>query len=401
MITHEKHASEKGFTLIELAFVFVLSAMLFLTGLQYYTLYTKDRLLRESREKQEQISTSISRFAANAVNSRLPCPADPSLPFDDPNYGYEDCTMRGAGFALGDCSGPGSTGICKVGGRDTTVDGDTDPDAVLIGMVPFNTIRLGIEASAANLDDTSYFTGLDPWGRPMTYAVTAALTDSATYQSQYGAITVLTEDGIQLTDPDDSAHYVLVAHGFNHAGAYNSYGVVANACELALDEGDNCDGDASFVVGLYSTQPGSPDYFDDTVWYTSFSMSRLWDFEQGTGNIYNMNVGNVGVGTNTPAERLQVVGNLRGDDFSQALLCDTNGTSCWPASNLGGSPGTQCPSTPAVAAGFMRVVNGVQGGEVVCTDIPMLTTVANQACAGVGEYVVGFDESGAIICEVP
>lgn len=408
MITHEKHASEKGFTLIEMAFVFVLSGFLLTAGFQLYSLYTKDRLLNESREKQEQMSTSLSRFSAE--ESRLPCPADPSLPFDDPNYGEEDCSMMNPAIAVGTCSGPGGTGICKVAGRDTTVDGDTDPDPVLIGAYPFKSLvrvddqgdTVGMSADDAGFDDAVVMTGLDPWGLLMTYAVTGALTDNATYQSQYGAITVLTEDGVQLTDPDDSAHYVIVAHGANHAGAYNSYGSVPTACDTGIDEGDNCDGDASFVVGLYSTQPGSADYFDDTIWFTSFSMSRLWDFVPGSGDIINLNVGNVGVGTNNPVERLHVVGDFRADEMSLNQICDTTGTLCFPSANLGSTAGTQCPTAPPVASGFMRVVTEINNAQVVCTDIPMLTAIVNQTCnTGIGEYAVGFDSSGTIICEVP
>lgn len=393
-----------GFTLIELSIVLVISSFLLIGGLEAFDVYRNNRLLIETRERQELIVTSLSRFkdrmTSGVPRGRYPCPADPSLHFNDPLSGVENCVPA---LAVGACSGGGTVGICKVlGARDTIADPDINPDIVLIGAVPYKSLQDVGEIKQNSIGYSSIQSSQDSWGYQMTYAISDYLTRKPTYDSQHGSISVITELGINLLSPPNSAHYALIGHGANHVGAYTAEGTRPVPCSVGDVESDNCTPNSTFVKGLYSKN-NNANYYDDTVWYTSFSISKLWGFSAlNPDDIYNLNAGNVGFGTTAmPTERLEVKGDIRANEIRQDLLCDKSPIPvCWDPENLASVAGTQC-STGGIAPGNIRIVNRVVGAQVQCVDIPMLQVLASQTCAVAGEYIIGFDQLGNIICEVP
>jgi prepilin-type N-terminal cleavage/methylation domain-containing protein len=386
--------NNRGFSLVEFAVVLVIAGFLLVTGLRLYTAYVNDQRVLETYDKQRQIVTSISRFSI--AYGRLPCPADPSIPMGQPGFGIEDCSLSPAMVSIGTCTN-GTEGLCKVAGeRDTPADADALNDPVLIGVIPINSLRSNVTGLNARLDEVSFDSILDPWGYQMSYAVSTYLTDNSTYLSEYGSIAVQTESGTPLTIPSDSGHYVLLSHGDNHAGAYTLNGIKTYPCLASTyDESENCDGDAVFMNGILSKGDNNQ-YYDDTLNFSSYTISGLWEFVSGTEDIYNLNIGNVGIGLSNPTEKLHVNGNVRSDKLTQKELCSNAGGNCWSPDNIASPTGISCSGTPA--PGNFLVAERIVGGDVVCTNVPKSDVLANQTCSP-GEFVVGFQSSGAIICD--
>jgi len=394
----------RGFTLIELSIVLVISSLLLVSGLEAFQIYRSNHLLTETRDRQKLIVTALANFKDNPINGYLPCPADPSLHFTDPLSGVANCVPA---LLVGTCSGGGLIGICKVlGARDTIADLDTAVDTVLIGAIPYKTLQSIADTVKESLGYSSIETSQDSWGYQMGYAVSEYLTIKATYNVQHGSISVTTELGVPLSSPIDSVHYAIIGYGKNHIGAYTTEGIRTLPCTVGRAESDNCMPSSDFVSGLYSTNSNNASYFDDNIMYSSFAVTKLWAFDATNPlNIYNLNSGNVGFGilsSDDPDERLEIRGTLRAEEVHQGLVCDTSPVPvCWDPNNLASSAGTRCETASPLAAGNIRVVNRVEGAEVKCTDIPVSQILASQTCATPGEYIIGFDQFGAIICEVP
>lgn len=495
----------RGFTIIELSVVMVLSGLMMALSFSAYSLYIKTERAKEAHEKQKAIATSLSNYSTKA--GRLPCPADPSLPVTHDLSGRELPDVAPANLCTnlklavdGTCiyydyqagtpswvttTAPANRGICKTSGRDTAVDPDAAADPILIGALPYVSIKEGIglsqgavfssgndstlpapppkecivytttlsaiagqrentppnapltpldygtatycdinsdgvmdagvraESIMATFNDITLKNVLDPYSYQMTYAVTGALTSKTTAHNSYGAIDIVTEDGIGLVRPPGSAHFVIVAHGENHLGAYNTYGQVIYPCTtggVTVDE-QNCDHDGTFVQGLRSVNASTPAglaaYYDDVVWQSVVNISSLWEFVDGSPDIFNLNIGRVGIGTATPSERLQVVGNLRAQTARQTLICDTGGSNCWNPDDLASPTGTTCDvTTTPPLAGRMRVVVGISNGRVKCSsptdplypDPPRVAPVLGAPSCGSGQFMKGFGPGGAPLC---
>ena len=393
--SHSYKAGERGFTLLEISIVAIVSGVLLVAGLKAYQLYLKNERIIETRDKLDQISATLSNFKSET--SRYPCPADPTLGVNDPNFGLEDCSLMAGPSAFGTCTQGSGQGVCIVEGRNS--------QPVLIGSLPFKTIRNTFDTASFDIgdpatwsddkvisyDNADFEAGTDPWNFQMTYAITGTLTDAATFDGKAGAIAVETELGVQLSDPPGSRHYVVVSHGENHRGAYSFEGNIPFPCDLVSVEGENCDGDDTFVSGLRTDQEGA-NYYDDSILYDLSSATTIWNFsEDQPGDIYNANPGNVGVGTSDPLEKLHVAGTMRVDNLHMEQVCDTGGTNCWtPAKVL------RCPDA---SPGNISVATGFVAGEIVCEEVPAPRVLRNQSCTVPGEFMVGVRTDGTIICE--
>lgn len=446
-----------GFTLIELSFVLVISGVVLVAGIRSYDTYTKHQRFTATYERMNAIKASFSDFT-NAL-ARYPCPADPSLDMMDPNAGVEDCSLMPTTIPIGTCVG----GVCKVAGaRDTKADGDTNPDPVLTGGVPFRTLRWASATASATdwvtshgyvVDDivwessvpykcmsdhisaaafaTDITAGIwmllegnktanimhmelaqDAWEHQFTYAVSGYLAQAATFDSAYGSVAIRNEFGNTLVQPTDGAHYVLVSHGDNGFGAYNVNGGITFSCPAspALEE-NNCNGESVFIDGLRTMMPGIG-YFDDLVMYETYVISRLWDYSNAFGfenSLYNLNNGNVGVGTDNPAYKMDIIGSASGDNVNSPLLCDYTHDSgnayCFDPDILGGVTGIGCTTATPNNINLVTGIAGQDGanpGYVLCSgDIPLpVLTPGGQTCP-TGQFIVGINLFGTIICETP
>ncbi len=263
----------------------------------------------------------------------------------------------------------------------------------------------------ALLDNTGRATTLDAWHRQMVYAVTKQMTlPNQSFDPVPGAIAVVTETGTHLVDdPQGSAFWVILSRGANGIGAYNNEGKMVIPCAGISKDVDNCDVpaiDISFVNGIMSLVPG-PDYFDDFVYVSTNKIKGLWTRAQnGAANITARNPGSVGINTSTPAEKLDVVGNIEATETHADELCDETGGDCFDPTKLGGPVGMVCPTS---GPGTVNVMSGIANRDVIKTD--PLTHVSTTGCEPVntptatmvaacppGEALSGVNTRGCAIC---
>jgi hypothetical protein len=345
------------------------------------------------------MDTILSSFSSFTVSGRYPCPARPDLPNTDPMAGVEDCT------------------IAPVAGmRDTNGDGLNDP--VLIGAIPYRTLKAGGESSSTcysklngtvvlctdpnaydpsevNFKAASLNDALDPWGYQMTYAVSQAMTNTNTFNYAYGVISVKSEFGIDLVFPPNSAHFVIFSHGDNHKGAYSINGQQAYPCTAGTVDAENCDGDAEFVNSLRTMNAGA-NYFDDILRFSYFAVTEIWKYSgPNQEHLYNVNPGFVGVGTTAPSQRLDVNGSLKAIQMKSTNICDDplDTSTCWEPLKLGGT-GMVCPPG--------TVATGIANGNVTCSaPVSLPGSLAGQQCTNPGEFMKGVDSGGNIVCGPP
>jgi len=200
---------EQGFTLVELAIVLIIVALLtggLLLGV------SAQRNAAENIDAQRQLDNIREALLGFAISrGRLPCPALPNLPNGNAAAGIENCTQPH-------------------------------------GVLPWATL---------GLPET------DPWGNRFTYYASSAFT--ATVPT--GALASFTLDTLGNASVKDngasSANIasdlpaVVVSHGSRSAGAWKPDGTqIAGA---SGDEAENADADLTFI----SRTPGST--FDDLV----------------------------------------------------------------------------------------------------------------------------------------
>ncbi len=429
---------QSGFTLIEFAMVMVLSGLFLAALLHAYKVYLVDKYNREVFEKQETLSSSFSIYYA--ARFRYPCPADPTLPFNDPEAGIEGIAGADPDRCLnlltalpndGDCTGPGGTGICRVDSVRITEGpgaGNTNPDPVFIGALPYKSLKSGMETDRvcyliatgevvtcnaadplqynptdASMDSASRSDSLDPWGFQMTYAVTASQTFQALFDSNFGAIGIQTEGGVTLVDPENSAHFVIISHGENHMGAYNQEGSIPFPCLTgggAPSDAENCNTDYLFTSGLKRLGEGTT-YFDDIIMYRAYTLTELWKFntdDESEVKMFNANPGNVGIGVADPEVKLHVGGDALAASVNAAQICNNNPSqpNCWTADKLGGT-GMKCPPADA---DFFYIPRGIKNGDVWdCTAVARPTGFEGLRCPA-GEFVIGFVNGGLNCAEL-
>ncbi|MCW9047273.1 MAG: type II secretion system GspH family protein [Gammaproteobacteria bacterium] len=125
--------SEKGFTLIEIAIVFVIIAVLLSYTFMPLRAQLETKNIKEARSKLVEIEEALYGFAI--ANNRLPCPTRPGL--------------NGVANPL----------------NPLTHCNDDPAIAGYIGFVPSNTLGIKGEVNCDGLL-------VDPWGRPYRYSVT-------------------------------------------------------------------------------------------------------------------------------------------------------------------------------------------------------------------------------------
>lgn len=214
-------AAARGFSLVEMAVVLVVFALLLGGLLMLTTTQMSTQRIQETQKLMEQARQALVGFAA--VHGRLPCPAQPNLASGAPNAGVERVPLPGG------CTG----------GQ--------------VGVLPWATL---------GLPET------DAWGRRLTYRVAALYSRTVIPRppSQYGCATppapAPAQSAFALCSPGDNevrvsaagvalvtdAPAVLISHGANGAGAMLPSGLQMPASADA-DEIENHDNDAIAVAG--------------------------------------------------------------------------------------------------------------------------------------------------------
>lgn len=364
---------DKGFTLIEILIVLIISSLLLTGVLGSYSLFIKQKKLSDLEKIYDMAQQGLRNFILKdpdpldgfpETNSRYPCPASISaIPFSA-TYGEEFCPTVGPGAC--------ENGVCVVTGTN---------GPVYIGGLPTKT--MGISANNAN----------DPFGNRLTYAVSAGLTLSGSLAGvpiSSGAVTIdPTIGGTPITD----AHFALISHGEDGAGSYTVDGQInSNTCRVGeLGDAENCDGDSIFSELERAAAKGVA-YYDDRVAFTlsDGSSDAYWvPVDSNPQNIRNLNeTGFVWVGpapdpTLVPANASLAVRDdvfvtqdvLAGRDISAAGIIRVN---------------ANCPTG--------EVLTGIVDGIAQCQSIAVV--LADTFECESGQSLI-FDDAGTPVCGTP
>ncbi len=398
-----KRTEENGFTLVELAMVVVLFALVSTMVMASLKTYRYETLEAETALHLSMTESAILEF--KSMEGRYPCPADPSLGPTDMNYGIEDCTI----------------GLTQAA---PSVDRDADGtvDNVLIGAVPFMTL---LDPEGDGFAGTATFDGwtdddadgikdvlytermtLDGWKRKLTYAVSANQTNALTYNDTFGAISVVDEHNNNVLQLSDSAHFVVVAHGEDGFGAYTREGIKVSNCNplyvplpapapplppktLNKDEQENCDGDSKFMNGIKINIEDS--YNDDSIRVDLSNITDFW-MKSGMSSVYNKNPGYVGIGMPDPQEQLHVGGNIRAEAVHSTQFCDEVGDNCMNTEAIAGNlAAMKCPNPN-------EVVVSIEDNHVNCA--PAFAGPIVDTCPP-GEFMTGISNITGVICAAP
>lgn len=411
-----RRKKNRGFSLVEISILLIIVGLLAAAAIDTYRDYL-NRVYRADVEAliTTKLKTSISNFVMN--EKRFPCPADPTLAPSNINSGVENClqTAPGAPRAVGTCSGR----VCQVAGmRD--VSGNGVNEQVLVGAVPYATLGISLKDS------------VDPWNNKLTYAVTYTLTqEDKTVPFVFGYNPSVARGVISIRGTSQNAStgvvspigntanadglvnaydFIVLSHGPNGKGAYTYNGALKSSCTGVEADVENCDYDSTFVnaqkgTGIQSRRPGA-NYFDDleTMWEITKDEDK-WVYSSAD-SIKTKTNHRVGIGTQTPADTLHVVGNLRagravsggaglpatGRELLANEFCSPDGD-CFPSEVVGGV-GINCGAT---ASGL---ITGFADNDVICARAVNASSVAPATCPG-DEWVTGYDAAGNIQCAHP
>jgi prepilin-type N-terminal cleavage/methylation domain-containing protein len=423
IMKQDKQISDQGFTLIELCIVLMVFALT--TGIVMYGFqtYTKQKAAGDTAQNIEDLESALLEYRDR--NGGYPCPADPTLTMGMPGYGREVRTVpvTDPNYFNSPCvvNPPNVVSVQAIRDFDNA-DNDnninTGIDAVLIGAVPVMTLMDpdGNPQTADGVIDAAVAdnAGFDGWGNKLRYAVSESLTRANNPNDLSGAIDLVDESGASILAPGPYAHTALISGGPNGRGFYSRDGRMVQQCtqgfttptdpvELALrtnrNETENCsDDNGIFLAGLKIDKDHS--YNDDYVKFMMNRSSALWEaMDSNLSQIRNVNVGNVGLGTIAPRERLTVAGNIVATSIHAAMYTDPNGNMELAAEVFGGDGVT--PNTPSSAmqcpAG--RVVTRIENNRVVC--IPAFTNTPAQDCnIAQGEYLQGFSSLNGTVTRI-
>ncbi|MFN3700994.1 MAG: type II secretion system protein [Alphaproteobacteria bacterium] len=401
---------EKGFTLIEIAVVVMIIGLITAPILGVYHLH---QVKKQIEKTEKSLSRSVDAIVGfKSLFGRYPCPAPLNAVPGDIEYGYEDCS--------------GGAGVIIAESENTTLANRN----VQIGSIPFRTI---------NITEGSTFDG---YGSRLTYAVTEILTDDTTYEDALGGVTLIDENDESVITPENSAHFAVITHGEQNAGAISANGVQIGMCSQApINDQANCD----YLVSpnsIFRVSGLSVDS-DDRVSYSSSVGLSPWQYQAGnttnihlrradsviygesnlintalgtvdTGTLDLRNISTDGDGTLTVQESVDASGVI--DPNTGAVvtgnLCNSAGN-CFNPILIGGEagdplPGPITPNDPFAGAWYgdttianasvanpgglicpQGVMIGIRDSRPVCSDTLTFACPAGQFISGInGQRIV-------------
>jgi Tfp pilus assembly protein PilE len=355
--------SQGGFSLIELAMIMIIMGVLTVPLLQRYQVYKEEELRDKTSIAFSSVNEAIGAFYME--NGYYPCPADRSIPFNDPDHGesVENCTTE---VPLGSCSA--NNGICHGGGGGGSV----------LGGVPYATLNI------------PYTDAIDGYDNYMNYVVSDTYANAGTAWDETRVGTLTLEVNIMgSSEIQNQLLYGLISQGANHKGAFNTYGREILACTAGTADFQNCNNDSTFIRADRSERDDN-NYFDDVVSFNVDAEEPLWKLNEATANIFNTNAGSIGIGTKTPdpTVKVDVTGDIRAQNFRANQYCDEEGGYCTQTDVIAGDR-TRCP------AGQYLV--GIANNEEICA--AMSVNVTPSTCPP-GQFVTGIS-GNSIQCAAP
>lgn len=349
------HQSSKnsGFSLIEVCILLILISLILTPTVYMLNLYYQRYKEATTQQAVDTASSALMKYALKF--GKYPRPADPSLAPGNANFGRE-AAVPGSGWL--DCQ-DGATpanAICQTVVNTYPV---AAPPAVIIGALPFAEIGVPITSV------------MDENGNFLTYAVTAPLTNTATFNENAGAIDVQNAAGQSIFFVDGNgdgvddftmprAHFIVASNGADGLGAYSPGGQVATACAVAANGADseNCNRDGLFRNNAdpisrkrqVALAVGAA-HFDDLLFATNSTSSGLWSNTPVTPANPNLGIrdrlgGNVAIGDCggrtpcVPVSKLDVYGSVRASVQVKAFRFkgrgpDTEGTAWYAVDDPG------------------------------------------------------------------
>jgi type II secretory pathway pseudopilin PulG len=408
-----KEKLNKGFTTIEIALVLIISGLIFTVILSVYNSYQNTVNYDSTIENMSVTENALSAFVG--LNGRYPCPADPTLPSNHPMYGISVFPCDQCPVVPQLSPGVDSNVVCtNIETRDVTGDGNSE--WVVIGGAPFRTLE-----QSSIFGEYPESRGFDGFDMQFTYAVTALMTSSSynflrPVNTDFGAITIRDENGVHVTIPESSAHYILISHGENRRGAYNREGLIFSECDASAlstpippgynppgtvagftAEFANCSRNDGVFINALLSRADDDNFFDDIVFYKNRISYNLWlrsaSSPLGASYLFNTNPGNVGVGVNTPSVALDVAGPLITGQAARTAngYCDLtrpipgDNPECLQPNVLAGT-GDSCPPG--------QIAIGIQRNRLECRDLFNVGTDISFSCGldggGNQTYARGF-----------
>ncbi len=227
---------KNGFTLVEIAVVILILGLLTAMIMRVMEPVLQSYQMDITDRHMEKVKDALENYVLD--NDAYPCPAEMNLAKSDSGYGEAT-----------DCASPPPPGV------EETLTG-RDGEAVRIGAIPVKTLNIPFKYIA------------DGWGNKFTFAVSVPLTNDMSFDNDSGAIFIEDADNNSVTSIPGNAHYVILSHGPNGAGAFTKFGQSSsNECLVGEVEGENCDNDAVFIS---SSRRSGLQLYDDVIHYQSF-----------------------------------------------------------------------------------------------------------------------------------
>ncbi len=399
--TIKKNYYELGFSLLELAIVMVMAGLIIAPATSMYHNYRVEKDWSETEDNKGMIVKEVGSF--RTLFGRYPCPSSITAAPGDIEYGLEDVNCSAA-VAVYPAAGACANGICAY---SNGLDAMGNDKLVLVGAFPYKIMDL-FEGEAYDSKNTRF-----------TYAVSADLTSSVSFDMTGGDVGIVDKVGNSVIQPVNSAHFVVVSHGANQIGGYTKFGVLVSACgNGSVDEQENCDADGVFLSGEIDND------FDDRIAFFSSAPYSEWQKSAADQNIIHLkNSNGIAVGASTAtdlsaAEETTVraiavdTGSIQAEgSFFIEALCDENAinqaTDCFAPRLIAGDltpdgthfnrleaetvpgSGMSCytPST-----GDDTYLVGIENGQPMCEDEIYVS------CPD-GSFIKGIDASGVVKCD--
>ncbi len=404
----------KGFTLIEMATVIMILGLLVASLTPLYGLYQKQQEIDTTEVNVTVATSALGTF--RSVYGRYPCPASMTQDRDDPMYGREDCNSTQA-IPAGSCTV--GEGLCVERSRRAAIphvfpegNARNEPPRVIVGALPFRNL---------NLEESQSY---DAYDHKIMYVVTENLTCDKCFTADGGGIDIINETGTSILPEVGQAHFLIMSHGKDGAGAYAKNGEQFACPESGLER-DNCnykDGtapDATYRLSAASTAD-SDGHFDDVLNYFTQDEIPAWQLSTKTALAIHQKQlgGNVAVLKNEGDidQKGEVGGAVRAsidlesdnpDSTGKFLineLCNAMSDECFRPELIAGkfvdpdeggarTGGMRCPEDDTTG-GTGAFMVGIEDGRPICDN------AVTSECP-LGAILVGVNDDGTLNCKNP
>jgi prepilin-type N-terminal cleavage/methylation domain-containing protein len=241
---------KKAFSLLELSIVILIISILIAGSMTASVTAMNNAKYKVTRDRMSEIYKAMGNYLINA--KALPCPASlTAIKSSDPTYGTS-----------------GTAGDCTLPGVYTNAGG-----TIVYGAIPAQTLGL-------NTDMTE-----DGFGSKFTYIVVKALTN-ITDTAGFGAAAVVGNlvvkeslSSAQQINNTSEAMFVIISHGNNKLGAFNSNAATQNVASTEQGEQKNHGSLTGSIVTFADTYfisaSANSDSFDDVLFYKSKNMALI------------------------------------------------------------------------------------------------------------------------------